>query len=303
MKEKQFVKSMINEAELYQNQGLLKESKEGYQKALQFIKSHQSFRRQSKLMDQIKNRIKLVEKSMTDLQDADQTPHLSQEVQDLIKDLFSFSKTKEAAKMEGAMALVKFGLYEQAIAEFQRLLTEGTMPLLGAKNILRCYISLSLPDKAIAQFKEWASCGQFGIGDLKYLKTFLENIVKKSGYAYEIPVFTEFPKGADGNEESRQIGLLDIISIKIPLNIGAEKISLKELEIAFQEGDVVSIMISAGADDLLEILEPGKNLPDIQFFSPIAVFRRSGIVSGRKEILYGPNRGDYMLDIRMDDEG
>ena len=90
MKELQFVSSMVKEAELYRTQGLLNESMERYRKALKFINSHQSFRRQSKLIDQVKNRIKIVEKNIADVQEADETPRLSPEVQDLIKDLFSF---------------------------------------------------------------------------------------------------------------------------------------------------------------------------------------------------------------------
>ena len=41
------------------------------------------------------------------------------------------------------MALAKFGQYESALKEFDGLLKGGIMPLVAAKNIIRCHLALS----------------------------------------------------------------------------------------------------------------------------------------------------------------
>jgi len=136
------VKSLVKEAELYRTQGLLEESKEKYMGILQLIEKNQRFQSNKKAINVIKDRIVGLERDLAEIDQETEAPELSGKVQDLIKNLFSFSQNKDAAEMEGAVALARFGQYERALAEFNSLLDKGTLPLIAAKNVLRCHLAL-----------------------------------------------------------------------------------------------------------------------------------------------------------------
>ncbi|MBE9592781.1 MAG: hypothetical protein IMF19_04805, partial [Proteobacteria bacterium] len=133
MSDKERIKSLIKEAALYQKQGLFEESKEKYEEILTFIQDHERYSKDKKLIDAVKGKIRIAEDNLDEIDKTTETPALSQEIQDLISRLFSSSKDKDMAAIEGAVALAKFGQYEKALAEFQRLIEEGKMPLVAAK--------------------------------------------------------------------------------------------------------------------------------------------------------------------------
>ena len=184
---------MIRQGDLYRVQGLLKDSKEKYQELLQFIQNHERFSEDKKIMDAITTRIRMVEEDLVETDQAEETPELSEEVQDLIQKLFSFSKNKETAAVEGAIALTKFGQHDKALAEFERLLKEGILPLEVGKNILRWHLTFSSPDTAVIQFKLWVSRKELSKEHLKYLRGFLENILEKRGIKADLPEVVEAP--------------------------------------------------------------------------------------------------------------
>jgi len=98
----------------------------------------------------------------------------------MIMDLFSVSRTREAARVEGALALAGFGQHERALREFEALLKEGILPVVAAKNILRCHVELSSPDKAVEQFTEWVSSSNvLSAPELKLIREFLKELLKE----------------------------------------------------------------------------------------------------------------------------
>jgi len=275
------------------------ESKGKYLKGLEFLDKSRGFGNHEKLIDAVQDKIQSVEKDLAEIKQATTAPDLSQEVQNLITDLFSFSQTKEAAAVEGAVALVKFGQYEHALAEFQRLLKEGSMPVVAAKNIIRCHISLSSPDAAIAQFVQWVDEALLTKPELKDIRSFLENMLEKKGMKAKLPQLMDTPQEMD-EEEEKEKGLLDICTVVVQLEDGSCKDSTVEFDVTFQSGNTISIIIPADKKDLLDPFRLGIRLPDMQFFCPMAVFRGSGMVSGKTKIRHGTKKGDYTLDITID---
>jgi len=73
-----------------------------------------------------------------------------------------------------------------------------------------------------------------------------------------------------------------------------------EFDVTFQSGNIISIVVSSNQNDLVKAFDIGTVLPDMQFYSPIAIFKGKGIVSGKTQIRSGPKQGDYMLDIRVE---
>lgn len=298
MSDQDHIKSLVKEAEIYRDQGLFVASREKYLNILQFIKKHKRLFNDKKLVNAVRKKITNLEKDVAGIHQETAAPELSQEVQGLIKKLFSFSKNQGAATMEGAVALAKFGQYEAALAEFHRLLEHGTFPVMAAKNILRCHLALSSPSAAINQFRQWVSGDLLSREYLKQTRVFLANILEKKGIKSKLPEVVQASSVADRSDEQEEV--LDISSVRVQLENGPDEGTVVEFDVSFQSGNIISVIVSARQKDLADNFSLGIRLPDIQFYSPIAIFRGSGIVSGKTKIKSGPKRGDYMLDIKID---
>jgi len=299
MSDKERIKALIKEAALYQKQGLFEESKEKYEEILAFIQHDERYVKDKKLIDAVQGKIRIIEEHLDKIDKSIDTPMLSEEVQNLISRLFSSSKDKDMAAIEGAVALAKFGQYQKALEEFKRLIEEGKMPLVAAKNALMCHMAVSSPDAAIAQFTQWVSGETFSRSDLKYIRTFLENTLEKQDIKVDLPKVDEAPE-EEGESEEKGVDIIDISSVSVQLANGLRKGETVELEVTFQLGNKISIIISAQRKDLADAFKTGLRLSEMQCFSPLAIFNARGIVSGLRIITSGPRRGDHALDITID---
>jgi len=299
MSDKDRIKALIKEAALYQEQGLFEESKEKYEEILTFIQHDERYVKDKKLINAVKGKIRIVEENLDEIDKSPETPVLSEEAHDLISRLFSSSKDKDMAAIEGAVALAKFGQYQKALEEFQRLIEEGKMPLVAAKNALMCHMAVSSSDAAIAQFTQWVSGETFSRSDLKYIRTFLENTLEKQGIEVDLPKVDEAP-AEEGEPEEIEVDIIDISSVGVQLANGLHKGETVEFEVTFQLGNKISIIISGQQKDLADAFKTGLRLSEMQCFSPVAIFNARGIVSGLRIITSGPRRGDHALDITIE---
>ena len=92
---------------------------------------------------------------------------------------------------------------------------------------------------------------------------------------------------------------IDISSIGIYFNSGPAKGRVVEFDVNFQSGNMLSLIISKNDAKNIEAMQEGDELKDLQFFSPIAMFNGSGIVSAKSQIKSGPKQGDFCLDIKI----
>jgi tetratricopeptide (TPR) repeat protein len=299
MSDKERIKALIKEAALYQKQGLFEESKEKYEEILAFIQHDERYVKDKKLIDAVKGKIRIIAENLDEIDKSKEKPMLSEEVQDLISRLFSSSKDKDMAAIEGAVALAKFGQYQKALEEFRRLIEEGKMPLVAAKNALMCHMAVSSPDAAIAQFTQWVSRDTFSRSDLKYIRTFLENTLEKQGIKVDLPKVDEAPT-EEGEPEEKEVDIIDISSVGVQLANGLRKGEMVEFEVTFQLGNKISIIIPAQQRDLANAFKTGLQLSAMQCFSPLAIFNARGTVSDLRIITSGPRRGDHALDITID---
>jgi hypothetical protein len=298
MSDRQRVESLVRQADTYRSQGFLAAAKQKYIELLQLIQGHDKYSKNKKLINAVEGKIRSIEKDMSEATRAEAKPQLSGETQNLIQKLFSFSKSKETATMEGAVALAKFGQYQRALTEFMRLMDEGILPLEAAKNVLRCHLSLSPPEVAVTQYENWVLRNDFPPDDLKYLRRFLMHLLDKRGVKVEIPEIVE-RAGKARRKKKAEEEVLDISSVGVPLNWGPLKGETLEFEVSFQSGNTISIIVPSNKTQILEAFRPGVKLQDMQCYSLIAVFNGTGIVSGKSQITSGPKKGDYTLDITI----
>jgi tetratricopeptide (TPR) repeat protein len=296
--EKNSIKSFLKEADLYRDQGLLKESRVKYLEILELTKNHKELSKDTKLIDTVNKKIGAVEDELAEIDRATKNFELSEEEENLIKNLFSFSRTKETAALEGAVALAKFGQYKRALVEFQKFIKDGILPAMAAKNMLMCHLSFGKPEAAVDQLRRWIARTVFSKAELKYLRDFLQNILKKKGIEVDLPNLVGVSQQRRKKHETAE-EVLEIYAVRVKLNHGARKGQTADFDITFQLGNVITIIIRSIEKDLLNFFKPGALLSQIQCYSPISIFNANAIVNINKKIPSGPKKGDYSVDLEI----
>lgn len=333
MDPKDQVISLLKEADLYQQQGLLNEAKERYKKATDIIKDNAGIKNGKQLIASIVRKVVDLNQKINQINQATATPTVSESKQELIKKLFAGrGETNDfTSALEGAIALAKFGQFDRALQEFERLLDAEAVRVAAAKNILRCHLEVNALETAAACFETWARDERFDPTQLDKIRFFLEGRFRKAGFERELfqkeetlseddmaslemaappsaPAPQSTGRAADNDyppDEKEDIELpeeeefLDINSVGIQRPSGPHKGQIIEFDVSFQTGNSINLIISSKESELLGMLAKGTKLNDMQFFSPIAILNGSGIVTAKTQIKSGPKEGDYSLDITI----
>lgn len=312
---KEQIKSILQEAEIYRTQGLLNEAMIKYKNAAELVEKNIKQENRQSLVDGITKKIELLKKTILKYNDPEKPPEMPVEIQNLIKDKFAFSADKESAGLEGAIALSKFGQFERAITEFSELLKNDSLRLVAAKNILRCFFATSSVDGALSQYEQWLKSGIFHEGQIKKIRFFLENLLKDKGIERELPLadipevkavpekaifekksMADIPEQEEVEEEDE---FLDINSVGITITDGPQKGKEVVLDVTFQSGKSVSLIVPGREKILIEKFKVGLKLDNVQFYSPIAMLNGSGVISAFTKISSGPKMGSYSLDLKI----
>ena len=313
------IKTLLQEADLYRNQGLLAEAKTKYLGAADIIKKNEQIKNRDSLLAAIQKKIDGLEADTVRVEKGPSSPQLSSKAQDLIQKLFSFTNANDADSqaLEGAIALAKFGQFERAWEELETLLENPQTRAEAAKGIISCHLSLDDTDRAVALYEEWLAGDLFDNGQLERLRVYLENGLEKKGVATALsqPQATEeiveeieediaediFEEIAEEPQDTGKPDeeFIDISSIGITFESGPSKGNMVEFDVNFQSGNIISLIIPSTDKALIEPLEKGHKLNDIQFYSPIAIFKGKGLVSSKTQIKSGPKQGDFCLDIKI----
>jgi len=316
------IKTLLQEAELYRSQGLLDEALVKYRHAEDLMQRHEQLKNRLTLIDAVSKKIIRLKDEIQRIENAPKKPEVSAQIQDLIKKLFTFTPnlSEDARALEGAVALAKFGQFKRAILEFKALLKEDSLRVAAAKNIIRCHMALSSVDDAVAEYEQWLSENIFLPNQLQRLGTFFENVLNKEGIDRILPqakisaddkeTMVHIPEIHDAKDQIyaddrlkiEEVKIedeedLDINSIGITFDKGPLKEQVFEFKVRFQLGKVLSLLISGREKDLIEKFKVGTTINDVQYYSNVAFFSGSGLITAVKKIKIGPLRGDYCVDI------
>ena len=179
--------------------------------------------------------------------------------------------------------------------------------------------------QANERLSEWTSAGIFSKSQLENIDTFLKGLLDKKKVspapatakpkkvqkekaekpkppepAPKEEVKAEAPIDAGVSDIEEEEEFLDISAVAITFDSGPNKGEQVELDVSFQSGNIISLIISSKDESLIENLKVGYRLDDVHFYSPIAIFRGSGVVSAMTQIKSGPKQGDYSLDIKIE---
>jgi tetratricopeptide (TPR) repeat protein len=299
MSEVDRIKSLVREADFYRSQGLLEQAKNKYAEALNLVQKNEAIKNKTSVIDSLNKRISAVDENLHEIEKATDIPVLNEDLQKLISNLFSFSKDKDIAAVEGAIALAKFGQYEKAFIEFQRLIDERIQPLMAAENMLRCQMYFISPERVFEQFKKWTLYPSFTKNELNTLREFISKMFEKEGVKLELPA-AQLTLPEDSKKEAATEPMIEIssIGIRVKDKLGREK--EVEMDVTFQTGNILSFIVKADKTDLINYLAPGIKIPQIQCYSFISIFQSKGSVMDKKLIPSGPRKGDYAFDLTIE---
>ena len=296
------IKSRLSEAELYRAQGLFSEAIDKYHDASALIGDISGLKNKTTLLNAISEKIQAIEKRTQKAEAGTLAPALSEKGQNLIKNLFGESS------LQKAIALARFGQFDRAIAEFTELLEEGTYRVDAGKHILRCMMTVGSVEDAMAQYRKWHPDDRFDVDQLEAIRAYLQPIVQQKGIATPLPM----PNGVEDQDKvganraeiefnmpESQEEMLDITSIGICFASGSQKGKMVEFDVNFQSGEMLSLIVSKNDSGVIEALKDGDHLEEVQFYSPIAMFKGTAVIAQKTQIETGPKQGDFCLDLKI----
>lgn len=296
---KKRLKNLLETAKLYRSQGLLFEAKGKYEDAAALIQETGLIKDGQNLIDIISKKISGVKEDIERIEKQPTLPEVSEKDQDVIKELFSDAtgKDKDAAALEGAITLAKFGQFDRALKDLNELLKSATDRMNVAKNILRCHMARTSIEDAVVQFQEWQSSDIFTESQLITIRLFLE-VFRFDNFKENISLQLKNPADVEKLEISNG-EIPDICSMIITLVEGPLKEVTFVLDVRFQIGNVITLFIEDHKEELLESFEVGHILDNLQFNTTIAIFKGKGIVAEKIRIDSGTRQGDYRIDIQV----
>jgi len=253
--------------------------------------------------DQLKNKQKLMVAMSKKLEELENDAYKFEEIgadnEDLVKELLSSEKEEgtDSTALERAITLLMIGQFEKALSKFSKLLNKSSTRVIAAKNMIRCHIGLSSLDNAVIQYEEWMSSGQFPPEDLNKIGSFLQKILDKKG----IDRILQIPERASDNKEYEmdEEEFMDILSIVIPLNREQQKEEDINLDVSFQKGNIISVIVPGIMVAMVDVFEVGSTLQDVKIYSTAVVFKDSCVISEKRKIESGPKKGDYTLVMKI----
>ena len=294
------IKSLLGEAEVYRTQGLLDDARQKYEAAAELIRGIEKLKNKESLLNSIAGKIGGIDEKTEKAQSGPMSPELSEEGQDLIKNLFGEND------LQKAVALAKFGQFERAIVELEAILKDDGFRIEAARNIIRCKMAMGSADDAIDQYNKWLSSDLFSTNEMESLRTYLQPILEKRG----IDKVLASPMGENADDDDDEGGIefsmdepeeeiLEITSIGITFSSGSQAGKMVEFDVNFQSGDMLSLIIPKSDKEMIAELNNGDGLDDVQFYSPIAMFSGSAVVCNKTVIDSGPKQGDLCLDLKI----
>jgi len=306
---KERIKLLLKEAELYKSQRLLREAREKYTLVVAILQQQTSIQNRESLIAAIEKKRASLDKAIAKWDQSQVNPEVSGKVQDLIKRLFTLSEeggSDEEKEVNEAITLAKFGQHRKALQEFSRLVHVPSVCILSAKNAIKCYLELFESAEAVETVRGWWRDGCFTPEQYGSITAFMQSTYEKKGIVWDDGMMdadtgaVEEDPFADPFADSFDDDIIDITSIGINFESGSMEGQHVELDVSFQSGSLLSLIVTRSETVLLLHLKTGQSIHDVDFYSPIAIFKGSAVVESNTEILSGPKKGDFSLDIRID---
>jgi|AntRauTorckE6833_2_1112554.scaffolds.fasta_scaffold49953_1 tetratricopeptide (TPR) repeat protein len=299
---KEKIHSVNKEASLYKSQGMYEEALDKYKELLKLVSGYEGLKNKSALEKQINGKISEIKKRLNFYENEDTKNDISEDKKEIIKKLFSEKKDDpDYKKFEEALTLARFGQFEDAVNDLTPFLENKTFRYEAASNIVQCYRNMEKETEAEKLIGKWKKDGIISEKEASVLSGRDEQLVtvpQEKIYPDDMATLNESSDKAAFDSDSPEIMEIESVGIKLTgnENINSDPV---ELDVSFQTGNHLSLIISSKEKNIIDNLDVGLKLNDMCFYSPIAVFKSSGIVLSKHRIESGPKKGDWCLDIEI----
>ncbi|MDY0132526.1 MAG: hypothetical protein RBR53_07645 [Desulforegulaceae bacterium] len=288
---KKKIYSINKEALLYYSQGMYEESLLKYKTLLKLVSKIRGLKNKEEIKKKIDEKTVEIKQKLSFYEREGVNTELSDSKKEIIKKLFSDAEDDpEHKKFEEALALAKFGQFSDSIKEMTPFLENRKLKIDAGRNIIRCYEAMEKIEDIIPLVNKWKEKSLFSEKEVLH---FIES--SKANALVEAD--------SDSNEyleDSCSPEIMEIDSVGIKFS-GSERFDSDpiELDVSFQTGNHLSLIISSKEKGIIDSLDVGVKLKDMCFYSPIAVFKSTGIILSKHQIGSGPKKGDWCLDLEI----
>ena len=307
------IKTLFREIEVYRSHSLFEEARGKCQKLGKLIRANDQIKNKQELLNIVAEKIRDMKEDVRRAGEETASAQMSKREHDLVKKLFVVPKKggDDSTAMEGAIALLVFGQFRKALGEFNELIKKDSLRGVAAKNIIRCHVGLSSLDDAVKQYEQWFSRGQFPPIEIEDIRSFLQDIHKKKDVDKVLTKQKQTPvvvvkirpkpeeAAAVRKEQLPEEEFANILNIQLPINDESREGEDILLDVGYQRGNVISVIIPKKRQVLADKFKAGLRIDDIQLHLPSVVFRSSCVVSDIKQIDSGPRKGGYALILKI----
>ena len=295
------IQTLLKEIEVYSAHALYTDARQKCVELAGLIEGSDNIRKKKELLRAVSKRRRCIERAAHNFEENGKQEKLSDKEMDLVESLVSVSEKEgdDAANWEAARACLVMGQFDKALDKFNRLIDNRYQLLSTAKNVLRCYIGLSCMDDAVEKYDEWFQSGIFSPDELENIRTYLLVNLKKRNIDRPLPV----PDAAAGPDRQAGAGegCIDILSVKLTANGKSNEQAQASLDVHSQKGTTISVIVPKSNKALLEIFKNGRRIKNVELHSSSIVFTDHCLVSDKRQIASGPNKGDYAVSMIVPD--
>ncbi|TYT75414.1 tetratricopeptide repeat protein [Desulfobotulus mexicanus] len=275
---------ILKEARLYSSQGLYDEALTRFESLEKLVEPIAGLKNKEALISDIRQRISELHEKISAASEKNEKRTFTARESKLVNTLLpDTEETPAEMRLEKGRLLARYGSYPAAIALFSAILKDKKFGEDAGHGLITAMVKDKREEEAADLLRQWQASGLFSEKELTRFQSL-------------IPGMTS---GMEAAEDS-SMDLLPVSSVGIRLeNVPEELNDQVDLDVSFQSGNLVSLIISSKDKKLIDDLKVGLRLNDMRCYSPVAVFRSSGVVASKHQINAGPKKGDWCLNIEI----
>ncbi|MFO8113214.1 MAG: hypothetical protein R6T92_11965 [Desulfosalsimonadaceae bacterium] len=297
MNAKSKILSMLKEAELYRQQGLLEETLQQYRKVEKNIRSLENVKNKESLLEKVQGTIEAVEKELKAFLAEQDLPEVSEEARKVMRTMFSLDdpEVKGSSLLGEAIALAGFGQYNAAIEAFERLLDLEHLRMDSAKKMIAYGLEYKGEKEALHMLQKWESDNRFTMEDRNNLIKYMQEQAKaaKAGNHGGLDRLKEPESEVSASD------VCDIAAIRLRLPKGPGEGEKTRLNVNFQHGIRLNVVAPRNKPEISEALQAGDTVREVGFSSPIGSYSGTVYVQLNRTIDFGPHKGDASINLKI----
>ncbi len=290
--------SMLKEAQLYRQQGLLEETLQQYRKIEKTIRGHKTAKNKEALLEKVLKKKQAVEKEFHVYLESREIPEVSDKVRKLMRSMFSLDdpEVKGSSLLGEAIALAGFGQYDAAVEALERLLDIESLRLDAAKKLIAYTLEFKGKQKAIGMIRKLEADNRFSMEDRNNLIKYLQEQLKITDVGKN-PALKQMQ---EPDSEISDSDVFDISAIRLKKTESqGKKDNRQKLNIIFQHGTKINIIVPRDQKDLSSVFQTGRTVEGVVCYSTMGTFSSTMYVLLNRTIDFGPHNGDASINLKI----